>query len=118
MRLPPYGKRFQPMPRNGVRVAIGPGAWDKARRTSQDNYPLMVLPEGEDAASFRWPSDGGPALVFETGQPDDMMLAGLARELLLAGASSVVAIREAYSDFHDSRDPRVFFDRDSKNVAS
>ena len=111
MRLPPYGKQFDPVPQSGIRVATGPGAWDFAKGHS---IPLMVLPEGEDAAAFRWPSDGGPALVFETGQPDDRTLHSLARQLLIAGASSVVAIREAML----STDPRVFFDRAANNAAA
>ena len=28
MKLPPFEKQFQPVPPSGVRVAIGPGAWD------------------------------------------------------------------------------------------
>ena len=111
MRLPPYGKQFVPVPTSGVRVAVGPGAWEM---TNGNRFPVMVLPQGEDASSFTWPCDNRPALVFETGQPDDRTLEGLARELLIAGASSVVAIREALL----SSDPRVFFDRGTNNVVT
>ena len=112
MRLPPFAKLFQPVPRSGVRVAIGPDAWDFAKK---HYYPIMVLPEGQPASSFTWPSDGGPALVYERGEANNAKLKALATELLLAGASSVVAIREALLDEYD---PRVFFDPEVIDVAA
>ncbi|MDA0995047.1 MAG: hypothetical protein O3A13_15640 [Proteobacteria bacterium] len=67
----------------------------------------MVLPESANPEDFRWPSDGKPALIHERGACDDTRLEATATELLRAGASSVVAIREALKE---DRDPRVFFD--------
>lgn len=116
MRLPPFGKDFQPVPSSGVRVAVGLRAWDFAK---EHHAPIMVLPDGEDEKSFTWPSDGGPALVHERGETkgDEQArkrLTALARELLFAGASSVVAISDAYLD----EDPRIFFDLEVSDVAA
>ena len=111
MRLPPFGRDFQPVPRSGVRVAIGPDAWDFAKK---HYYPIMALPEGQPASNFTWPSDGGPALVYERGEANNAKLKALATELLLAGASSVVALRESLLE----HDPRVFFDLEVLNVAA
>ena len=122
-RIPPYGRAFQPVPKTGVRVAIGPGAWEFAE--TQRNIPngwnisVMVLPDGEDAKSFAWPSDGFPALIYEKGEAKDHKqarerLTALAKELLLAGSSSVVAIRDDYL----GEDPRVFFDLEVSDVAA
>ena len=72
MSYPPYGNKFKPAPKSGVRVAIGPGAWDFAeafRRIPNGwSIPIMVLPEGEAASYFTWPSDSGPALIYERGE--------------------------------------------------
>ncbi len=110
-RLPPFGKYFQPVPKSGVRVALGPGAWDFAKR---HYYPIMVLPEGQPASNFAWPSDGRPVLIHELGEANNARLKDLATELLLAGASSVVAIRESLLD----HDPRVYFDLEVIDVAA
>jgi len=123
MKLPPFGKRFQPVPPSGVRVAVGPGAWGFAqtKRNIPNGWdiPVMVLPDGEDAKLFTWPSDGFPALIYEKGEAKGdkqsrEQLTALAKELLLAGASSVVAIRDAYL----GEDPRVFFDLEVRDVAA
>ena len=114
--LPPYGKKFQPVPRNGVQVAIGPGAWKFKKRHSS---PIMVLPDDANPDDFRWPSDGGPALIHERGSYDDDRLRAMADALLHAGASSVVALREALADPHQfGTDPRVFFDAEVLDVAA
>ena len=115
MRLPPFGKQFEPVPASGVRVVFGPDAWNIAKRYY---YPIMVFPDGEPASAFTWPSNGLAALVFELGESDDERLTELSRELLIAGASSVVSLRTAYADFGGSRDPRLFFDRAANNVAA
>ena len=109
---PPFGKQFKPVPRSGVRVAIGPGAWNFAKKHSQ---PIMVLPVGDDPKNYRWPSDGRPALIHERGTFDDELLDSTAQALLQAGASSVVAIREALLNDYD---PRVFYDAEVLDVAA
>ena len=114
--LPPYGKQFQPVPRNGVQVAIGPGAWDfqKAHRCQ-----IIVLPDDTNPSDFTWPSDGRPALIHERGVYDDERLTAMAEALLRAGAPSVVAIREALADLnHIGSDPRVYFDAEVLDVAA
>ena len=111
-RLPPFGKEFQPVPPSGVRVAIGPGAWDFQKK---HHAPIMVLPDDSDPSDFEWPSDRKPALIHERGEYNDGRLAAMAKALIDAGASSVVAIREALLDSHD---PRVFFDAVVQDVAA
>ncbi len=110
-KLPPFGKRFQPVPHSGIRVVIGAGAWKFARR---HHTPIMVVPPDAVASEFRWPSDGRPALVHEVGEYNDDRLDELAFELLNAGASSVVALREALI----ASDPRVFYDPEVIRVAA
>ena len=90
MRVPPYGKQFQTIPRSGVQVVLGGDAWEIAAR---HRYPVMVLPEHEAPSSFTWPSGEGPALVFECGEANDERLWALAEALLIAGSKSVVALR-------------------------
>ncbi len=112
MRLPPFGKRFQPVPCSGVRVAMGPTAWDKAEAHT---FPIMVLPQDKNPGEYRWPSDGGPALIFECGEYNDNRLRAMAEALLRAGSPSAVAIREALMNDYD---PRVFFDAEVVDVAA
>lgn len=111
-RTPPFGKMFQPVPRSGVRVALGSGAWDFQK---SHHCPILVLPDDTDPDDFAWPSDGKPALIHERGSYDDERLDNMARALLQAGASSVVAIREALLSEYD---PRVFFDPEALDVAA
>ena len=112
VRLPPYGKQFQPVPRNGVQVAIGPGARRFQKRNSN---PIMVLPDDANPADFGWPSDGKPALIHERGTYDDNRLRSMVAALLRAGASSVVTIREALLGDYDAR---KFFDAGVTRVAA
>jgi len=109
--LPPYGKQFQPVPRNGVQVAIGPGAWEFKKRHGS---PIMVLPDDANPNDFTWPSDGRPALIHERGACDDNRLYATAQALLRAGASSVVALREALLNMSDVR---VYFDAEVARAA-
>ncbi len=110
--LPPYGRDFQPVPKTGVRVAIGRDAWDFVKTQRQ---PTMVLPDDANADDFQWPSDGKPALIHERGAYNDERLDSLAHALLKAGASSIVAIREALLDEYD---PRVFYDQEVIRAAA
>ncbi len=111
-KLPPFGKQFKPVPPSGVRVVIGPGAWDFQAR---HHAPIMVLPDNSNPEDFGWPSDGKPALIHERGTFNDDRLAAMAAALLRAGASSVVAIREALLNEDDSR---VFYDAEVMDVAA
>lgn len=110
--LPPYGNQFIRGPHRGIRVAIGPGAWDFVKAHW---HPIMVLPMNCDPSEFSWPVDGRPALIHERGQCDDIGLEAMAYALLIAGSPSVVAIREALLNEYD---PRVFFDRGVIDVAA
>ena len=110
--LPPFGKQFQPVPRNGVQVAIGPGAWSFQKR---HHCPIMVLPDDGNPGDFTWPADGKPAIIHERGTYNDNRLRAMAEALLIAGASSVIAIREALLTDYD---PRVYFDAEVIDVAA
>ena len=111
--LPPYARQYlEQRPSAGIWVAIGPGAWRFAKTRS---FPVMVLPEDHEPSDYEWPSNGQPVLIHERGQFDDERLQAMAKALLLAGAPSVVAIREALLD---DDDPRVFFDPVSQDVAA
>ncbi len=113
MSLPPYGKQYlEERPGAGIWVAIGAGAWRFARVRT---FPVMVLPEEKEPSDFEWPSDGQPALIYERGPCDDKRLYAMAKALLIAGAPSVVAIREALLT---NDDPRVFFDPVVQDVAA
>ena len=102
-KFPPHGKQFLSPQKSGIRVALGQGAWDKAKAHA---FPIMVLPQDKSPCEYRWPSDGGPALVFECGEFNDERLESLASALLRSGSPSVVAIRETLLNDYD---PRVFF---------
>ena len=75
----------------------------------------MVLPDDANPEDFRWPSDRRPALIHERGAQNNERLRSMAKALINAGASSVVAIREALLDEYD---PRVFFDAMVQDVAA
>ena len=109
---PPYGKQFAVRQKSGIRVAIGPTAWDKVKAHA---FPIMVLPQDKNPGEYRWPSDGGPALIYECGEYNDDRLRAMAEALLRAGSPSAVAIREALLNDHD---PRVFFDAEVVDVAA
>ena len=110
-QTPPFGKQFDTVPRSGVRVAIGREAWDFVKTQP----PTMVLPDDANADDFHWPSDRKPALIHERGDYNDERLNSLAHALLKAGASSVVAIREALMNEYD---PRVFYDQEVIRAAA
>ncbi len=113
MSLAPYAKQYlEERPSAGIWVAIGPGAW---RFAQVRTFPVMVLPEGSKPSDYEWPSNGQPALIHERGEYNDERLHAMAEALLLAGAPSVVAIREALLS---DDDPRVFFDPVAKDVAA
>jgi len=105
-QLPPFGKQFKSSQKSGIRVAIGPSAWGKAKAHA---FPIMVLPQDKSPSEYRWPSDGGPALIFECGEFNDDRLDSMAAALLRAGCPSAIAIREALSSLKTNDDPRVFF---------
>ena len=108
----PFGKQFQPVPLSGVCVAIGPSAWDFQKK---HHCPILVLPPDANPEDFRWPSDGKPALIHECADYNDDRLRSMAEALLRAGASSVVAIREALLNDYD---PRKFYDAEVIDVAA
>ena len=110
--LPPFAKRWLADPPSaGVVVALGPDAWAKAKARV---HTCLVLPDESDPSEFRWPSNNQPALIFETGPPNDQRLQQMAEALIRAGTPSVVALRESLLD----SDPRVFFEVGDADVAA
>ena len=104
-RLPPYGRQYlEDPPSAGLWVAVGPGAWEIAKGKS---FPVVVLPPGSKPSDYEWPATSGAALIFETGPLADDLLHELAKTLMLAGAPSVVAIRES---LFSSPECRLFFE--------
>ena len=73
----------------------------------------MVLPDESEPDEYDWPSNGQPSLIYELGDCNDARLQAMVKSLLLAGAPSAVAIREALLTEYD---PRVFFDPVPENV--
>ena len=109
---PPYYNDYIENPLGGIRVALGPQAWEFAKK---QYHPTMVLPQDEIPSDRDWPSDGQPALIYERGEYNDERLDALAQALLRAGAGSVVAIREALLNDYDLR---VFYEREVISVAA
>ena len=94
MPLPPYGRQFvDVIPSSGIRVWIGPSAWDRAKRCG---YPAMVLPDETDPAEYRWPVESEGVLVFEHGVYDTDRLERVAQVLLENGAQMVYPIRTGH----------------------
>ena len=92
-RLPPYGRQYlEDPPSEGFQVACGSDPWDIAKGKP---FTVLVLPPGSKPSDYDWPTTSGPALIYETGPLDDDLLYELAKTLMLAGAPSVVAIRES-----------------------
>ena len=94
---------MQDPPSAGVVVALGYGAWEKAKARP---HVCMVLPEDCEPSDFRWPTNRQPALIIETGPPNDVRLRCMAEALIRAGAPSVVGLRHSFMD----SDPRIFFE--------
>jgi hypothetical protein len=71
-KLPPYGREVADAIRLGRRVNVfvyvGRGAWERAkrRRASVGIGQTMVVPGGEDAASFTWPAFESCTVVGDT----------------------------------------------------
>ncbi len=92
-RLPPFGRQYLDNPPGaGLWVAVGSDPWKIAKGKP---FPVVVLPTGAQPADYEWPATAGAAIIFETGPQDDALLHELAKTLMLAGAPSVVAIRES-----------------------
>ena len=104
-RLPPYGRQYLDNPPGaGFQVACGSDPYRIAR---QKPFLVLVLPPGSKPSDYDWPTTSGPALIYETGPLDDDLLYELAKALMLAGAPSVVAIRES---LFSSPECRLFFE--------
>ena len=97
--LPPFGRAWLALrkgPRylgQGARVAVGPGAWERARMAVA--APVMVTVPGRDPVEVSWPVAGESVLVYECGPPDDAALEHLVHVLLADGADLVHAIRDS-----------------------
>lgn len=91
--LPPYARQYlNELPNAGLWVAIGPHSWGAASRKP---FPIVVLPPESKPEDYTWPATIAPALILETGPESDSLLERVATALMIVGAPSVVAIREA-----------------------
>ena len=91
--LPPYGKHATAD--SNLFIFAGPNAWDKAKQRKKGN--AMVLPEGNEPASFRWPVHGLEImLVWEDATREAVLEFG--EYLIRSGASLVVAPFEGEPD--------------------
>ena len=94
-KLAPFGKQYlDVLPRSGVQVALGPNAWNFAKRMS---FIVMVLPICSDPFEFKWPRSDG-AIIHERGEFNDELLERMATALLIAGNPFVIARRSAMLD--------------------
>ena len=100
-RLPPYGRAAIAHPDRhllGFWIYTGKTAWSDAREAQA---PVLVLPDNESPDEFTWPVKGFTALIIRTSSLDGAVQTKLARALLEAGASNVVAIRSGHMlDFY------------------
>ena len=92
MRLPPYAHRailHRKLDGLGYWVFTGADGWSRAK---SGYVPALVLPEGEEPESFRWPVMGFNTLIYRTSPLDPAIEQRLARSLLRAGAQSLIAV--------------------------
>ena len=91
--LPPYGRQYlDQRPSNGPWIACGPGAWEFTRLKP---FPVIVLPDGDDPADYRWPVIDQDVLLIEVGIYDTERIERIAQVLLESGARMVYPIRTA-----------------------
>ena len=86
MRLGPYGKGVNAS--SNLIIFAGPNAWDRAQQRKEGN--AMVLPEGSQPASLRWPVHGLEVMLI---WPDALRESVLefGEHLIRSGAELVVA---------------------------
>jgi hypothetical protein len=98
MPLPPYGRELAQVlssnkrPKNDIYLFLGKDAWLKAKDFQKSQF-VLVLPEGDQPISYKWPVHHCFILCFETSTQPIQVLKQLVQVLLEAGAVKVRLIR-------------------------
>lgn len=85
-RLPPFGKSLTPSMSKTIWVCVGSEAWERGNSETWFKGSKVVLPPGDDPATFRWgfvTGFGDVAVIADGIQPDASIITALARELLV-----------------------------------
>ena len=85
-RLAPYGKLVSAS--SNLHIFAGPKAWKRAQQRKSGN--AMVLPEGDEPASYRWPVRGLEVMLIWPDASRDSVLE-FGEHLIRSGAKLVVA---------------------------
>ena len=85
-RLAPFGKLVNAA--SNLHIFAGPDAWGRAKQRKGGN--AMVLPEGDEPASYRWPVHGLEVmLIWKDASRESVLEFG--EYLIRSGAELVVA---------------------------
>lgn len=85
-RFPPYGKAVTAT--SNVFIFAGPDAWNRAKQRKAGN--AMVLPEGDEPASYKWPVYGLEVMLIWPGALRESVI-DFGELLIRTGAELVVA---------------------------
>ena len=105
MKRAPYAREVEKVLATGrqpnVWMYSGNDAWDRAKQCRRCHGPgsTLLLPPGEDPASYRWPAVDGLLLYTDT---DTQTTTALVRALLTAGVRVVIEERPGRAVFHYS----------------
>ena len=92
-RLAPYGKTVSAS--SNLHIFAGPDAWDRAQQRKKGN--ALVLPDGDDPASYKWPIHGLEAMLIWPGASRESVI-DFGEILIRSGASLVVSPFEGEPD--------------------
>ncbi len=85
-RMAPYGKAVTKG--SNLFIFAGPDAWERAKQRKNGN--AMVLPEGDDPSSYRWPVKGLEVMLIWKDATRESIF-GFGEHLIQSGANLVVA---------------------------
>ena len=86
MRLAPYGKAVTKT--SNLFIFAGPDSWDRAKQRNPGN--ALVLPDGSEPASYKWPVHGLEVMLIWPDASRDYVLE-FGEHLIRSGAAIVVA---------------------------
>ncbi len=84
-RLAPYGKFVNAA--SNLHIFTGPDAWNRAQQRKKGN--ALVLPDGDEPASYRWPVHGLEVMLIWPGAPRESVI-DFGEILIQSGAGLVV----------------------------
>lgn len=89
-RLAPYARHLD-QSRRSIAILTGSNAWERAESRTWFDGCKLVLPLGDDPASYRWPVAGRDCILFGFGTPEPReRLIALSVALVQAGAAFVI----------------------------